>query len=73
MNKKVLSKLKNLAYNVLALKKEKEKNKEDINRIEYEILEILNDIPCDLDKIFIDKEIRDIFNESLKNKKSLAF
>lgn len=58
-------KAKNLAYNVVVLKKDMEKTKEDIKRIEKEIMEIIKDIPYSLEQKYIDDGIQDIFIESL--------
>ncbi|MEG1502442.1 MAG: type II toxin-antitoxin system PemK/MazF family toxin [Synergistaceae bacterium] len=58
-------KAKNLAYNVLALKKDLKKTKDHINSLENEILDIIKDIPYSLEQKYIDDGIEDIFLECL--------
>lgn len=65
--KECVVKAKDLAYNILRLEKEIEKNKEKIVSIKKEIKETLNNIPHALEQKYIDAGIKDILDDSIKN------
>lgn len=57
-------KARNLAYNVIALKKNTEENKKDIKHIENQIVGILKDIPYSLEQKYVNDGIENVFIES---------
>ena len=61
--KECINKAKDLAYNILKLKKEIENNIEKMAAIKIEIKGILNNIPYSLEQKYIDDGIKDILDD----------
>lgn len=61
--KECIIKAKNLAYDILRLRKDMEEKKNEIERIEQQIKDTINNIPYDLEQKYIDDGIKDIFDD----------
>ncbi len=60
--KECVVKAKNLAYDILKLRKNTEEKKNEIERIEQQIKDTINNIPYNLEQKYIDDGIKDIFD-----------